>query len=141
MVRNDPTCLMPLRSEQIQLRLMDLPKVLGRQDLRLFLWSRSTVGQRRSSRPSKRTNWITSFLPSCLSSSEACVRFESEKQQQIRHGLVAFCMLAARRGLKSLCVLCYVAGAGQMSAAMLQPSFSMVFLRPATRFILPKIAG
>ena len=42
MVRNDPTCLMQLRSEQIQLRLMDLPKVLGRQDLRLFLWSRST---------------------------------------------------------------------------------------------------
>ena len=33
---------MQLRSEQIQLRLMDLPTVLGRQDLRLFLWSRST---------------------------------------------------------------------------------------------------
>ncbi len=35
---------MQLRSEQIQLRLMDLPKVLGRQDLRLFLWSCSTGG-------------------------------------------------------------------------------------------------
>ena len=33
---------MQLRSEQIQLRLMDLPKVLSWQDLRLFLWSRST---------------------------------------------------------------------------------------------------
>ena len=42
MVRNDPTCLMQLRSEQIQLRLMDLPKVLSWQDLRLFFWSRST---------------------------------------------------------------------------------------------------